>query len=210
MNGFFATVCHSIWSNQCNINVDIEELYRSYVTGKLGAEPAWSRDLTAARQSCNSGNSWVHVNPISCYLGLKTNEMWRALLRIIIRIFSRINSAVAMTNGSCLTLTREKLTALKIIIVLHFPNILDALFAPTLLLSAKLHCNIFLSRYLHEISNCQKPRLFRVVTLGFGFMFKCSYFQFKQLPSSQPEYTLWAICIPSKLILDAHNRLGES
>ena len=58
-----------------NINIDIEELYRSYVTGKLGAEPAWSRDLTAARQSCNSGNSWVHVNPISCYLGLKTNEM---------------------------------------------------------------------------------------------------------------------------------------
>ena len=192
-----------------NIDVDIEELYRSYVTGKLGAEPAWSRDLTAARQSCNSGNSWVHVNPISCYLGLKTNEMWRALLRIIIRIFSRINSAVAMTNGSCLTLTLEKLTALKIIIVLHFPNILDALFAPTLVCKASLHY------FLVEIStwnfeSSEILRLFRVVTLGFGFMFKCSYFQFKQLPSSQPEYTLWAICIPSKLILDAHNRLGES
>ena len=44
-----------------------------------------------------------------------------------------------MTNGSCLTLTREKLTALKIIIVLHFPNILDALFAPTLVCKASLH-----------------------------------------------------------------------
>ena len=44
-----------------------------------------------------------------------------------------------MTNGSCLTLTLEKLTALKIIIVLHFPSILDALFAPSLVYKASRH-----------------------------------------------------------------------
>ena len=114
-----------------------------------------------------------------------------AVLRIIIRIFSRINSAVSMTNGSCLTLTLEKLTALKIIIVLHFPNILNALFAPTLVCKASMHYFLVqIDNLQHEILNCQNPRLFRLVTLGFEFMFKCSYFQFKQLPSSQPEYTL--------------------
>ena len=83
---FFATVfyCNSNWIDQCNIDVDIEELYRSYVTGKLEAEPDWSRDLTAPRQSCNSGNSAVHVNPISCYLGLKTNEMWRQYSELLL------------------------------------------------------------------------------------------------------------------------------